>query len=333
MHCANGTFRLTNDVNRAFLLASAEFRGAARHLPQNAVFLITWLSIVVRIVANPLSNVLQKLAARDGASPTFIIAATHGLLTIAVVPLLGQSPWPRESAFWTNMALCAVLAAASNALLVQAMRLADLSVLGPINAYKAVVSLLPGIVLLGEVPTAAALAGIVLIVVGSYCLSDPPTEREAAIGRDTRRWGFSRGVRYRVAALVLSATEAVFLKRALVHASPTVAFTWWAVLGLAAAMLIGLLPQVRTAWRDELRHAVRVPRLYLALAATTGLMQYCTLVAFAEVQVAAALALFQTSAIVSVLLGHRIFREPHVVRRLLGSLVMVAGAVVIVVSR
>lgn len=295
--------------------------------------MITWLSIFVRIVANPLSNVLQKLATRDGAAPTFVIAATHALLTVAVVPLVVLLPWPSDGAFWWNMALCAVLAAASNALLVQAMRLADLSVLGPINAFKAVVSLLPGIVLLGEVPTAAALCGIALIVVGSYCLSDPRAEREAALARETHRWGFSPGVRYRVAALVLSATEAVFLKRALVHASPTVAFAWWAVLGLVAAVLIGLLPQVRTAWRDEFRSGARTPRLYLALAATTGLMQYCTLVAFAEVQVAAALALFQTSSIVSVLLGHRIFREPHVVRRLVGSLVMVAGAVVIVLGR
>ncbi|MBA4019089.1 MAG: hypothetical protein C0483_18125 [Pirellula sp.] len=231
------------------------------------------------------------------------------------------------------MALCAVLAAASNALLVQAMQLADLSVLGPINAYKAVVSLLPGIVLLGEVPTAAALAGIALIVAGSYCLSDPRAERAAAPARESRRWGFSRGVRYRVAALLLSATEAVFLKRALGHASPGTAFAWWAVLGLAAAVLIGHLPQVRTAWRKEVRNAARLPRLYLALAAATGLMQYCTLVAFAEVQVAAALALFQTSSVVSVFLGHRIFSEPHVVRRLLGSLVMVAGAMVIVLGR
>lgn len=295
--------------------------------------MLTWLSIVVRIVANPLSNVLQKLATRDGAAPTFVIAATHGLLTIAVVPLVFVLPCPRESAFWTNMTLCAVLAASSNALLVQAMRLADLSVLGPINAYKAVVSLLPGIVLLGEVPTAAALAGIALVVAGSYGLSDPPAEREVAAACASRRRSFSPGVRYRVAALVLSATEAVFLKRALAYASPGAAFAWWAVLGLAAATLIGLLPPVRVAWRDELHNAARLPRLYLALAAATGLMQYCTLIAFAEVQVAAALALFQTSSIVSVLLGHRIFREPHVVRRLLGSLVMVAGAVVIVVGR
>jgi hypothetical protein len=48
-----------------------------------------------------------------------------------------------------------------------------LSVLGPVNAYKSVISLVPGMVLLGEFPEGMVLAGMVLagmglIVGGSY---------------------------------------------------------------------------------------------------------------------------------------------------------------------
>ncbi len=50
-------------------------------------------------------------------------------------------------------------------------------------------------------------------------------------------------------------------------------------------------------------------------------------------QVAAALALFQTSTLVSVLLGWRVFREPDIAGRLLGASVMMAGAILIVTSR
>jgi drug/metabolite transporter (DMT)-like permease len=294
--------------------------------------MLTAVSILVRIVANPVSNVLQKLAVGRGASALFVIAATHALLAVAVLPLLMNAAPPGEPGFWGNMALCALLAAASNALLVQAMKLADLSVLGPINAYKAVVSLLPAVVLLGEVPNLQTIAGIGLIVAGSYFLTDPKSATQGAAALPPRPW-LSLGVRYRLAALVLSATEAVFLKRALAYASPTTAFAWWAVLGLAAAMLLGLLPKCRIVWRTEAARFRNSPALYLALAVTTGLMQFCTLVAFATVQVAAALALFQTSAVVSVLLGHHIFREPHLARRLTGTVVMVAGAVLIVLSR
>ena len=48
----------------------------------------------------------------------------------------------------------------------------DLSVLGPINAYKAVLSLVLAVVLIGEVPTLFGLAGVMLIVAGSLFVID-----------------------------------------------------------------------------------------------------------------------------------------------------------------
>lgn len=42
------------------------------------------------------------------------------------------------------------------------------SCLGPINAWKPVVGMVGGILLLSEYPTPVGIAGLVLIVVGSY---------------------------------------------------------------------------------------------------------------------------------------------------------------------
>ena len=118
--------------------------------------MLTTLFVAARIVANPVSNVFQKQLAQRGANPIFIIAATHAMLTLAVLPILaGASGGGLGAGFWTNMGICAVLAVASNVLLVYALRGSDLSVLGPINAYKPVVSLGLGVFLLGEVPTGA----------------------------------------------------------------------------------------------------------------------------------------------------------------------------------
>lgn len=288
------------------------------------------LAIFVRIVANPLSNVFQKLLTTEGRSPAVVILATHALLSVVCVPLLVVLPGPRSSQFWFDISLCAALAVAANTLLVAAVKLADLSVLGPINSYKAVVSLVPGIVLLGELPGPAALVGIVLIVCGSYGLSGPSAKASRAAGDRARPW-FSLGVRYRIAALVLSAVEAVFLKRALFAAEPTTTFAWWAVLGLAAAIPPArLLRSPRSSDATSTPITGRTIALGLALAVTTGLMQYSTLVTFGRLQVAGALALFQTSSLVSVVLGHRVFREPHVWRRLAAGGVMVVGAALII---
>src|SRR3954469_98255 len=128
-----------------------------------------WLFVAVRVLANPVSNVFQKVLTRRGANALFVIVAAHGLMTLGCLPSLhllrGQS-----QTFWLNVSLCAALAVAGNAMIVRALELSDLSVLGPINAYKSVVSLIPAAILLHEVPGAAALIGIGLIVTGSYGL-------------------------------------------------------------------------------------------------------------------------------------------------------------------
>ena len=80
----------------------------------------------------------------------------------------GSLPLGKPANIW----LCAVLAVAGNVLLVAALRSTDLSVLGPINAYKAVLSLGLGIVLLREIPTEWGALGILLTVVGSVVVVD-----------------------------------------------------------------------------------------------------------------------------------------------------------------
>jgi len=273
---------------------------------------LTGLFVLTRIVANPASNVFQKRLAARGAHPVWIIGATHALLTLIAGPLLLFFPLrDLPAAFWSDMAICAALAVTSNVLLVYALRLGDLSVLGPINAYKPVVSMALAFFMLGETPTRVGLIGIALIVAGSCFVVD-------------RQTGAARGVALRFGALIFSATEAVFLKRAILRASPETAFLVWAAFGLpvamvAAAALRAKAPPFRTDWRT-----------YVSLALATGLMQSATLLTFGKLQVGYSLALFQLSTLLSVWFGHRYFQERDIRRRLAASVVMVAGAALIV---
>ena len=290
--------------------------------------MLTSLLVAARIVSNPVSNVFQKQLAQRGVHPVAVIASAHLLLSLLAIPwLLGTAEQPTSRTFWGDLMLCAALAVSSNILLVYALRAADLSLLGPINAYKAVLSLGLGAVVLGEIPTAWGLAGVWLILVGSYRLSDP----EPTAGGGSRRhrlWG-NRGVQLRVAALVLSATEAVFLKRALQAASPSFTLAAWAVAGLPFVALAGVW-WMGTGMRAQIITLRTSLPTCLALAATTGLMQGTTLFTFERLPVGYSLALFQTSALLSVLLGHRLFREGQLARRLTGCLLMVIGAGLIV---
>ncbi|MCX6926907.1 MAG: EamA family transporter [Verrucomicrobia bacterium] len=284
--------------------------------------------VAARIIANPVSNVFQKQLTQRSANPMFIIGATHALLTVATIPLLfGPAKLALGGEFWANMALCALLAVAGNVLLVHALKRTDLSILGPINSYKAVISLVLGVFLIGEMPTAMGLAGVLLIVAGSYLVVDrqPDQPRHNAFVQFFRE----RGVQLRFAALGLSATEAVFLKKALLLSSPLTTFVWWSILGLPlAGTAILLLLGKETG--NEIRLFRPQWRSYLWLAITTGVMQLTTLLTFGKLQVGYSLALFQLSTLISVFLGYHCFQEGNIRRRLLGSLVMVAGAALIV---
>src|SRR5258708_24438656 len=184
--------------------------------------MLIWLAVSIRIVANPFSNVFQKILTRKGADPLFIIALPMIALSLEAIPLYPLCLKSAGAGFWPNITICAALAVSGNALLVQALKLSDLSVLGPINAYKSVVSLIPGVILLQEIPRPLALAGIALIVAGSYVLLDKQLNQP-------RRNLFLRFfsdpcTQFRFAALLFSSLEAVFLKKAVLTSPPFTTF-------------------------------------------------------------------------------------------------------------
>jgi drug/metabolite transporter (DMT)-like permease len=286
-----------------------------------------WIFVLARIVSNPVSNVFQKLLTRKGATPLFIILATFSLLSLFCAPLILWQWEACDPRFWLDVTLCALLAVAGNVTLVAALQRSDLSVLGPINAYKSIVSLLPGILLLHEIPTLAELAGIALIIFGSIIV----------VGRDqqTRQFTFGslfreRGVQLRFAALVFSAVEAVFLKRALLESTPVMTFGFWAILGFGCSAVVLIFTSACTQIRSDVARMSANWMDYAALAFTTGVMQLSTLITLNAFAVGPALALFQTSTILTVILGRTVFTEGHFFRRTIGSIVMIAGAVIII---
>lgn len=291
--------------------------------------MVTSLFVFTRIVSNPLSNVFQKKLTGNSARPVFIILVTYILLSLVMLPILFQLP-PSQlgTSFFLNMFLCVLLAIAGNTLIIAALRLTDLSILGPINAYKSIVSLLLGIFILGEIPTVMGVAGMLLILAGSYFFIDQASGQKDK--RTSMQLFKDRGVQFRLAALLFSATEAIFLKKALLLSSPLTTFVFWCILGAGIALIPGLF-LLNAGIKNDIGTFKQRTSTYLMLAVTTGLMQLSTLYAFGVLQVGYSLALFQTSALLSVVFGYKFFREQNVVRRLVGASIMVVGAIFIVV--
>ena len=72
---------------------------------------------------------------------------------------------------------------------------------------------------------------------------------------------------------------------------------------------------------------------YFYLVLCIGTMQYTTNYVFDHMEVGYALALFQLSTIVSIFVGYRIFKEENITKKLIGSVIMVAGSVMIILLK
>ena len=294
--------------------------------------LITVLAVCARIFSNTYSNVVQKQLTNSGEPSLKVNCCSYLALSVFMLPCLPFSAGNLPGGdFWIPMAVSGILAAVGNACLIKALSRGELSVLGPLNSCKVLVSMAGAFLLMGEIPGISGIAGILLILGGSFVLVRP----EGA-GSFSFRLFLRPEIQYRFYAIFCTATEAVFLKKAIAVSSPFAAFAVWCVLSALFSTLLYIAAVFRRAGGGALRaafvlHPRTVPFLLL-LACTTGIMQFATNLVFERMQVACALALFQLSALLSVFFGGLLFHEKGIARKLAASSVMVAGAVIIILS-
>ena len=288
--------------------------------------MFTIVAVALRILVNPLVNVFQKRICAEGQSPWVASFLTYFGLSFLVLPWAWDISWealPRN--VWGYTVLIGLLSALGNGCLVKAMQSGELSVLGPINAWKPVIGLICGIFLLGEIPNVTGLAGLLLILAGSYFI----------VGADSTSSRFSwnflrrRDLQYRIAAMVLGAVEAGFIKSMIIDTNPHVTFMLWCWSGMIFSFLF-LWVRGNTDWKQEWNRTKQLKGSYLVLILSVGLMQLMTNYAFDKIAVGYALALFQLSAVLSVFYGWLFFNETKIYRKLAASMVMVAGSILII---
>lgn len=288
---------------------------------------LTGLAVLLRIFSNSLGNVFQKKLTAKGQHPLLVNFLTYLILSLVCLLFAFSVNWASlPNAFWLYAVLGGIAGALGNGFLIKAVQKGDLSVLGPINAYKSVVGMLVGVFLLGEIPNLWGLLGVALIVYGSYFVLG--TTEEGFSWALLRR----REIQYRVWALVLTAIEAVFVKKVILASSALVAFIGWCWFGALFSFLFLFVYGLRLNTEFNKISKATLPAYFL-LVLCIGTMQATTNYAFAHMPVGYALSLFQLSTIASVLLGHRLFGEKEVWKKLIGAFIMLIGSVMIILLR
>lgn len=288
--------------------------------------LLTAVAVFLRIMVNPLANVFQKQLTAKSNHPLVVNFLTYFLLALICIPFMIGIAWLHlRKDFWLYSILGGIVGSMGNGFLVKALEKGDLSVLGPINAYKSIVSMLIGVFLLQEIPNIWGMAGVALIIYGSYFILDTTEEKFT--------WALLRRseIQFRILAMILTAIEAVFVKKTIAASSVNIAFIGWCWFGAFFSFLLLLFYRIRIS--EQIKFAGGSLLKYTLLIACVGIMQLTTNYAFDHMPVGYALALFQLSVIVSVMLGHRIFSETDIRKKLIGAAVMIAGSVMIILLK
>lgn len=275
-----------------------------------------FIAIFIRVAANSLSNVFQKKLAFEGENPVIVNFINYLLLSLLSVPLLFFVDYSAVNLTFLLYALAGGLTGAvCNCFMVMALEKGELSVLGPINSYKAVIGLIFGMFILHEIPNMYGIMGILLIISGSYFILESPG---ALMKKD---------IQYRIYALIFSAIEAVFIKKVIILSSITASFITSSFLGAIFSFIIMNIFSSSKLQLPVKRHSI----MYILTALCFGLMTFTTAYVFKYMNVGYALSLFQLSIIINVILGYKLFNEKNLIKKLFGSLIILIGSATILI--
>lgn len=282
------------------------------------------LLVFLRVLLSVSVNTVQKRLLLDGVRVMPVWLVTYLLMAVPAVVLLLVRPFHSSNEFWYNVALGGVLDAAGNLFMVAALRSTDLSIFGPLNAFRPMLALLFGWFFLGEVPTGMGSLGIGVIVLGALVLFGR-TEAKA----ETSRREVAKILAYRFAGLSLSAIGAVYLKRAAMLGSAELTLSGWILCGLICLWGFSLVRRERPlnlAW-DGLRTQTR---WLLFHTVAFFVMQWFTILIFQQTLLAYSFAYFQLGMVLQVIVGAAVFKEPALGRRLFGCVIMCVGSALVV---
>ena len=278
--------------------------------------LLNIIAILFRIFSNSFSNVFQKKLTKSGEAATCINCINYILMSLISIPLFLLVNFSLITPeFWLYAIAGGITGAIGNCFMVLALKQGELSVLGPINSYKAIVGMIFGIFLLHEYPNIYGLLGIGLIIIGSYFILESP---KALLRKD---------IQYRIYALIFTAIEAVFIKKVIILSSIASSFIISSFLGAIFSYLIMRILENEKLHIPTKKNSI----MYISTTLCFAIMTFTTAYVFKYMNVGYALSLFQLSIILNVILGYKLFNEKKLIKKLLGSLIILIGSAAILI--
>ncbi|MBT3505067.1 MAG: EamA family transporter [Piscirickettsiaceae bacterium] len=283
------------------------------------------LIVLGRVFFASFSNVYQKQLSQHH-HPLLIVMVSYAVLSAICLPLLLFIPISDLSAkFWLNSLLAALLDMAGTLFLVKSLSTTDLSVFGPLNAYKVVVSAILAFLFLNEIPNMQGLTGIAIIITGSFFLL--PAKKPHNQQTPLTQLFTDKGVQHRFLSILFFSVGTLPLKNAVIEGQALATTVFWCLFGFPLAIISYRLWSTKPMSTSK-QLETALPQI-LTLGSLMFLMQYTTMLVLESTLIAYSLALFQLSMVLQVFLGYRIFKEQNIRQRLVACLIMILGSLLV----
>ncbi len=254
---------------------------------------------------------------------SYLVAWVANLFAVMfLIPLLLIAGIPTITAqFWIALLVGGSLNVVSFLLYVRSIQISDLSLTVPLVTLTPLFLLITSPLIVHENPSVADAIGILLIVLGSYVLN--LRERRNGYFAPLRSMWRNRGSRYMLMVAFIWSITSNFDKVGVVHSSPL----FWST-SLYCFLTVGMTPIAIVKSRRHFDQIVPNLKPLMLIGLFHAIAITFQMIAVTYTLVTQVIAIKRTSALISVLFGHFLFKEKGLQERLTGAAIMVSGVVV-----
>jgi len=240
------------------------------------------------------------------------------LLFFIEIPSLGNK-------FWLALLIGGSLNVITTILYMKAIKHSDLSITVPMVTFTPLFLLLTSPLIVGEFPSFFGLIGVLLIVAGSYTLNIK--QRHEGYLAPFKALLKEKGPKLMLLVAFIWSITSNIDKIGVQNSS---AIFWVITTDIFIALI--MFPIMIYKSRTNMHHIRTSYKVLLPIGLFSAIASIFQMIAISLTLVAYVISIKRTSAIMSVLFGHLIFKEEGVKERLLGAVIMVIGVLFIVLS-
>lgn len=281
-------------------------------------------------VLNPISESIRSLIIKKASVQVepIIITWANNIIPVILFPIVMYftgTEIKSNTQFWYGFSIAGVIQIAASVIYMRAISHGEISSVMPMLSFTPLFLLLFGPVIIGEFPNGQGIAGILLVVLGSYLLNLDP--KKMSLLEPFKAMARNKGTRLMFAVAILWSISGVFDKISITNSSVLQHITFTNIL-----IFITI-----TAWL-AFRKKLKLTEIYgarknlLLVSGFTTASYFFHYSALALTLVAYVVSMKRMAGMFSVILGALFLKEPNIKQRLIGSVVMFIGVLLIVFS-